>query len=344
MTETNSYSVDGGALARSRRQWIAGALVTLPLLATFVFMVLEGWGFLDSLYMSVITLSTVGYHEVNPLSDPGRVFVILYIVVGLGIFVVGTAELGEVILRGQLRRALGQRRVDSMLKTLSGHFVVCGYGRMGSSLCRHLAAEGRSCAVVDRDPTRLEQAQADGWPTVVGDATDDSVLEQAGLARASGLATVLPSDADNLYVVLSARLASADMMILARATDLRTDEKLKRAGANRVVNLHEAGAHKMARLLTKPSLADFIEILGIPGEGLELAQFAVSEKAPYCGHALADTDFQQKGVIIISVQKPNGECLMPPNAQTVLEANDKLTLLGAVAGMKGLLPENHGSA
>lgn len=318
--------------------WIAAILVMLPLIATFGFMTIEGWGFLDSLYMSVITLSTVGYEHVHPVSDAGRIFIIFYVVVGLGIFLFGTAELGEAILRGELRKAMGRRKVDSLLKNMSDHFIVCGFGRMGSSLCRHLALEGKSFAIVDRDPERLDVARTEGWPTVTGDATDDTILELAGMQRAAGLAAVLPSDADNLYVVLSARLTCPDLMILARATDLRTDAKMIRAGATRVINLHEAGAHKMATLLTNPNLQDFMEVLAVPGKGLELAQFVVPEGAPYCGKRLDETDFQSKGLIIVGIEKKaTGEFHLPPTAASVLDSGDVLTALGSDAGMHELL-------
>lgn len=310
-------------------------LVMLPILGAAGFMWIEGWSFLDSLYMSVITLTTVGFQETHPLSDSGRVFVMVFLVVGVGAFLFGVVQVGERLLHIQLSEVLGTRKRLSVIRGLSGHIVVCGCGRMGRALCEQLQRQGNSFVVIDRDRdtlARLNDAHA-RWPVIVGDATDDRVLEEAGVARALGLAAVLSSDADNLYVTISARLLNPELQILVRTTEERNIEKIKRAGANRVVSLYEAGAHKIARLLANPNLDDFVEVLGTRSATVDLAQFTVGESAAFCGKRLSETSFRGEEVLIVGVLKPSGELLMPPPSATIIEAGDRLFAVGTSAAL-----------
>ncbi|MGE3165427.1 MAG: TrkA family potassium uptake protein [Planctomycetota bacterium] len=310
-------------------------LVVLPVVGTVGFMAIEGWGFLDSLYMAVITLTTVGFQEVHPLSAGGRVFVMLFLVVGVGMFLFGVVQVGETLLRMQLSEVLGTRKRQSVIRALSGHIIVCGCGRMGHALCEQLSRQRTAFVVIDRDRATLERggAPTDPWPVIVGDATDDRILEEAGIARALGLAAVLSSDADNLYVTISARLLNPTLQILVRATEERNIAKLKRAGANRVISLYEAGAHKIARLLANPNLDDFVEVFGSRNTEVDLAQFTVAESAPYCGKALSEAGFRDAEVLIVGVLKAAGGLLMPPPSATVIAAGDRLFAVGKSAAL-----------
>ena len=216
-------------------------------------MVVEGWDFFDALYMAVITLTTVGFEEVYPLSTPGRMVVLVYLVSGLGVFFYGITQVGELLIRGELRRTLGRRLMDSTIRSVKDHTIVCGCGRMGLRLCALLAENGERFVVVDRDPEAVAVAIDRGWSVSVGDATHDSTLRALGIDRARGLAAVLTSDADNLFVVLSARLLNPDLMILARATEEESVDKMERAGADQVVNVHQIGAKQMLQLLWSSS-------------------------------------------------------------------------------------------
>lgn len=304
-------------------------LAVLILLGSGALMVVEGWGFFDALYMSVITLTTVGYHEVHELSTAGRVVVMLYLFLGIGVFLYAIVEIGATLVRLQLSDMLSRKKMDTAIRSLTGHLVICGYGRIGRSLCRQLAVQGRQKFVVlDRDQASVDDARAAGYLAMVGDATDDEVLKHVGVQSAAGLAVVMPSDADNLFVVLSARLLNRDLQILARATDDKSVAKLERAGANRVVSLYEAGATKMAQLLTHARVEDFMEVLTSEGDRLELAEIVIGEDAPYRGRRLNETDFRKQGILVVAHQKPGYRTSVPPPADALLEAGDSLIAFG----------------
>ncbi|MDH3716742.1 MAG: potassium channel protein [Planctomycetota bacterium] len=316
---------------------IATVLALLPIIGMLGFHWIEGWGYFDSLYMSVITLSTVGFSELEPLSRAGRAFVIVYLVVGMGVFFYGIVQIGELIVRAELSHWdwLGRRRMDMTLKSLEGHYIVCGAGRMGQSVCRHLHHEKLRFVVIDRDEMAVAACREEGWVAIHSDATDDRNLIEAGVERARGLATVLPSDADNLYVVLSAKLLAPQLQIISRATDEISAAKLEKAGANRVVSLYHTGGIKMAHLLLKPDLEDFFEIFG--GD-LDLAEIHVADDDSISGKRLNETDFSRMGVVIVGIRRAGGELILPPTGSTEIQVDDNLIALGksdAIARMIG---------
>ncbi|MEW6071209.1 MAG: potassium channel protein [Planctomycetota bacterium] len=316
---------------------ILGVLFVLPLAATIAFMAVEGWGFFDALYMAVITLTTVGFHEVHPLDTGGRIVVIVYLTLGLGAFFFGVVRVGEIAIGMQLGGLREKRKMKEILDKMSGHVVVCGYGRVGRRLCRELHDAGQEFVVIDRDAPAIGELQAAGQPALCGDATDDAVLEAAGLARARGLAAVLPSDADNLYVVLSGRQVNGGLQIMARATDEKAVAKLQRAGANHAINLYETSAIRMARLLTHPELEDFMQIFTSQGGALTLAEIAVKEDAAFCGQTLRETDLSARGILVVGHQKPGGRVVVPPRPTERIEPGDTLFAFGDAARMGEIL-------
>lgn len=311
-------------------------LLVVPVVGTLGFMWIEGWEFLDSLYMSVITITTVGYEEVRPLSDAGRVFVVGYLVIGLGIFAFCMTQLGEFILRGQLRDMLGGRRMEAAIKHKSDHVILCGYGRMGRNLTQKLAQRRDDIVVVERDREKFDTAVAAGVTAVYGDATEDSVLKHAGIERARDLVAVLGSDADNLYVTLSARLLRPDLKIFTQANDEKNIDKLKKAGADRVISLYEASALKFTQLVANPNIDDFIEVFDSPETEIDLVQFRVPENASFAGKPLSDCEFERLQVMIVGVQKSSGEFLIPPPGPTRLEVGDRLFGIGKSSALAEL--------
>lgn len=317
--------------------WIIVVLVVLTGVGTGWFWLVEGWPLVDSAFMTVITLSTVGYNEVRPLSDRSRVFVMIYLVCGLGVFLFAVVQLGEMIVRAELRTWLRKRGMNSTLQSVKNHFIVCGFGRMGRTICRHLADRKLPFVVIDQNENTLAECEQHNWPCVRDDATSDCTLLDAGIDRARGLAVVLDSDADNLYVVLSARLIAPDLQIIARASDESSAHKMEKAGANRVVSLFANGAATMAQLLINPHVEDFFEFVSGTGATLDLAEIRVSANSPCVGRPLSDTDFRSRGVIVVAIRRPNGEVLLPPSGSSVIDADDVLIALGKVAAISAVL-------
>jgi voltage-gated potassium channel len=303
------------------------------------FWLIEGWTLVDSIYMTVITISTVGFSEVNPLTDRARIFVMFFLVVGLGIFMYGVIELGELVIRAELRQWWRRQSMDQELRSLKDHFIICGFGRMGQMVCRQLAEQGVPFVTIDRDEEAMELCQQNRWPWILGDATEDRVLAEAGIDRARGLATVLSTDADNLYVVLSARLLRSDLRLIARAYDDLGAEKMQRAGANQVISLYTSGATKMAHLLTNPNLGDFFEFVAEGGMTFDLAEISVTPEDPFAHKSLAESDFRDRGVIIVGIRRNDGTVVLPPSSTTVIEPGNDLFAIGNAAAIAELTRE-----
>ena len=308
----------------------------------------EDASWITCFYMTVITLSTVGYREAITIrdNDAAQLFVSIYLVFGLGVFTYSAFQLGQWIVTANMNRRsiLEKRRMQREIKQYHDHFIVCGHGRMGDSICRYLTERKMPFVVIDVDESRLQQSCSErGWHYVVGDATDDDVLQRAGIARARSLASVLPTDADNVYVVLSARLLNADLQIVARASDEKAIEKMSRAGATRIVSPFSSGAEKMARFMLNPSVEDFLEVADSHGNELELADVQIDEESPYVGKQLMDTDLRESGVMIIGIRRSSGERLMPPPGTAVIHPGDSLFVFGSTSAVNTMIGEGeHG--
>ncbi len=308
---------------------IFAALLALTSIGIGWFRFVDGWTYTDALYMTVITLSTVGYQEVRPLTNADKLFVSGYLTVGLGIFLYGMVQIGESIVRAELGQWWRLRNMNQSIESLTDHFVISGCGRMGWLLCEDLADRAIPFVVVEKSSTVVDACREKGWHAVCADATDDETLEQAGLTRAIGLAATLASDADNLYVVISARLLSSDVQIVARARDDRSAHKLKRAGANRVVSPYESGAAKMGHLLTNPMLNDFVEIISDRNVAFDIVGVPITPTSPWASQTLAETDFRERGVMIVAVRRhSNGKVQLAPSGDTRITVGDELFALG----------------
>ncbi|MCA9102674.1 MAG: potassium channel protein [Pirellulales bacterium] len=312
-------------------------LCAVPLLGAAGYMMIENWNFVDSLYMSVITITTVGSEVVHPLSRAGKIFQICYLIFGLGVFFVCVVEEGEIIVRAVMRDRVGRKRMDRAINAMKDHHIICGYGRMGQELCAQLTARRHPFVIIDRDEVVLQQAADQGWLYVVGDATDDRTLQAAGIERARGLAAVMSDDADNLYLVLSARLLSKDLQIVARASDDASLRKIEKAGANRVISVYGASANKAAQFLANTDLESFVEIFSSEGNELDLAEILVAADGPYAGLTLAELEFRDMGVLIVGIRRASGKLDLPPSSQARVEPNDRLIALGSTPAIEKLL-------
>ncbi len=319
---------------------IARALTLLAaLIATGVagYMLLAGASFLDALYMTVTTLSTVGYREVVPLDRVGQVFTMLLIICGLGIVFYGTSLVAGDVIEGRLRLVLGRRRVQKQIEQLSGHYIVCGYGRMGRIVCKELAAKPVPFVVVERDPTSVRAVQDDGHLYVDGDATEDETLTRVGIARARGLVTALPRDSDNVYVVLSARQMNPALLIVARAEDERSEPKLIQAGATRVVSPYVIGGSRMAGALLRPAVLDVVDLAThYRSMELKIEELPVVANRFPTGATLASAGLCEEGVIVIAIKKASGEMLFNPKSEVLVEAGDRLVIMGQASTLTEL--------
>ena len=305
-----------------------GLLLALTLFGTVGFRIIAGSSWVECLYLAVVTLTTVGARD--PGTDTASMlFVVVYLATGLGIFTFSVFQLGSWVVSADFNTMLERRRMQKRISDLEGHSIVCGQGRMGLEICEYLSERNRPVVVIDHNEDRIHPVcEENGWPFIVGDATDDDVLKSAGIDRAASLTTVLATDADNLYVVLSARMLNPEVKIIARAVGEKAVEKLERAGATRVVSPFRTGAVKMARFMLNPSIEDFIEIADSHGNELELADIQISPQSNYVGRKLMETDLRTRGVMVIGIRRESGERLMPPPGDAVIQSEDCLFVFG----------------
>lgn len=316
-------------------------LITLLLLGITTFgtigiRILNGTSWLESMYLAVITLTTVGSRDA-PQTPAGMVFIVIYLVGGISVFTYSAFQLGQLIVNADIRMMLEKRRMDRELSSLDSHYIVCGLGRMGLSICEYLSIRNQPFVVIDNnEEVLMTTCKERQWLGVLGDATDDDVLNKAGIQRAQALATVLPTDADNVYVVLSARLLSNSLQIVARASDSNAVQKLQRAGATRVISPFSSGATKMARFMLSPSIEDFLEITDESGSDLELAEIQIHAESNYIGKPLAQTDLREQGIMVIGIRRTSGEHVIAPEGSAIIQPGDSLFAFGSPSAVNAL--------
>jgi len=321
-------------LAELRHRQLLAMFVLLNLLllgGAAGYMVLEGWRFLDAYYMAVITLTTVGFGEVRRLSDPGRIFTIVYVLSGVAYAGATISLVTAAITSGTLRSFLKGKKMLNQIARLKGHQVLCGYGRVGSEVARELLKNRQQVVVVERDPEGIQSALADGCLVIEGDATHEEFLRQARVDQAAGIITALKSDADNLYDVLTARDLNPDIYIISRAGEPDSQGKLRRAGADKVVAPSLIGGKRMAYMMLQPSVIDFLDTFMHAGETeFSLVQQIIPARSPVAGKRLAESNLRSRtnGILIMALRKQGSQEITIPTADTLLEAGDLLVLLG----------------
>ncbi len=290
----------------------------------------EKYTWLDSLYMTVMTVTTVGFGEVHPLSDRGRIFTIFLMLGGIFALFYAMGEVIRAIVTGELTTVLGKQQMEQALARLHQHLIVCGFGRMGQLVCREFAGQKMPFVVIERDSAQLENFKMGQGIPLHGDATSDEVLRLAGVERARALVTVLASDADNLFITMSARLLNDQLYIVSRAEDEHNITKLTRAGANRVVSPYAMGGYRVAHAVLRPTVVDFLD-LAIRSEHLELQieETQIGPRSRLAGVTVRDSRIRQElGIIIVAIKKASGEMVFNPPPDAVMEAADILITMG----------------
>ncbi len=312
---------------------VAGVLVLL--LGTAGYMVIEHVSFFDALYMTTITVTTIGFEEVFPLSPVGRVFTIFMAFAGVAVILMVASEIARVVLEADLRRVFGLRREGSMTDRLEDHIIVCGHGRMGRAVVEALRERRVPFVVVDSDPERLTRIEEEGVPTVHGDATQERTLLSAKILTAKTVLACLRDDAHNVFAILLARQLNPQITIIARAVEDESEERLRLAGAHKVINPYRLGGTRLAYTALKPTVVDFLEA-SLPGtsEDLELAEMLVQPSSELAGDTLAGANVRKRFGIIVVALKREGRSLFNPEPDIRIEAGDVLVVLGPINALE----------
>jgi len=324
--------------------WLGPSGIALSLVlgalafGTLGYVVLEGWSVWDAFYMTVITVTTVGYREVHPMTRVGEAFTVALLLTGVGtffyvlsLFVAGLVHVG-------FAAKWEARRRDRMLDDLRDHFIVCGYGRMGRIIVDEFRRQDVPFVVIDREAELVHELVAAGSLAVAADAGSEDVLRRIGIDYARGLISAVGSDAENVYIILSARLTRPDLFIIGRAENEDAIAKLRRAGADRVFSPYQAGAHQMAQAALRPAVVDFVQ-LATSSERLELGieQIRLTPASPLCGQSLAAANVRQRfGVVVVGVQRAGGKMEFNPAPETEMSAGDHLIVMGRPDTLKQL--------
>lgn len=297
---------------------------------TLGYITVEEWSFFDSLYMAVITLTSVGYGEVHPLTTQGRVFTMGLLLTGVfSLFFAATAAIRSIV-DGELTGQLVRDRMEKKLQSLTDHIIICGYGRMGRLVAHEFTQQAIPFVVIERDDHLFADFKADHGVALAGDATHDETLRRAGIDRAKTLVTLAASDADNLFITMSARLMSDRVFIVARAEDEGAEKKLMKAGASRVISPYMIGGQRVAQAVLRPSVVDFIELATRSDYmALQIDETAVNQGSILCGQPLRDTGLRHDlGLIVVAIKRPDGRMIFNPAPEAEIIEGDILITLG----------------
>jgi voltage-gated potassium channel len=299
---------------------------------------IEGWSWFDGFYMTLTTMTTVGYGEIHPLSHTGRVFnsfLIVAAVLSVGFTI---ATLSQALLQFEFRKVFGRRRMERELAKLSGHFIICGAGRVGRTVARELRARGQSCVFIERDSARAEWAVNEKFPVIIGNASAEENIKKARIDTAQGFVAAVSSDPENLYIVLTARGFRSDLKIIARASEEEATSKLLRAGASQVLSPYYFVGHRIAQLLLRPNVLDFIDAaFGTERLDVEIGEVRIHERSPLVGKSLGDSAIrQQAGVIVLGVKPSDAAMRFNPPPDSLIRPQDCLIVIGDDAQIKRL--------
>nr|WP_320013085.1 potassium channel protein [uncultured Desulfobulbus sp.] len=322
-------------------------IITLCFLALLVggtlgYMYLENTGFWMGLYLTIITVFTVGYGDIVPIHPAGRIFTVFLVITSVSFVMYVFSKITETMVDGKLQGLYKRRKMNKEIARLRDHYIVCGYGRIGKEICKILQEHHRPFLVIEMDEAELQALEEMHYVWIKGDASDDDVLLSAGIERAKGLVSVVASDADNLYITLTARGLNRELYIMARSSGGRgVQTKLRRAGASKVISPYSIGARRMAHLIVRPTVTDFIDLTMRAGElDLIMEELRVTENSQMNGKNLIESEIRKRyDVIVVAIKRLDGTMLFNPKPDSVIKAEDILIVLGASEHIIGLSKE-----
>ena len=306
-------------------------LLTFLVIGPIGYMLLEGTHFLDGLYLTIITISTVGYGDIAPTTPAGRLFTVFLIFSGVGYVMYMFSQITEAMVEGGLQRFVERRKMHKKMTRLQDHYIVCGFGRIGQEICSILRENNRSFVVIENEEEVVREIDQLGYIELQGDASDDDILLQAGIKNARGLVAVVSTDADNLYITLTARGINPGLFILTRSSGTPgVAKKLERAGASKVISPYSIGARRMAQLIVRPTVVDFLDLAMQARElGLCMEELLVTEQASFVGKTLMHSGLRRKyDIIVVAIKRPGMSMIFNPGPDTKIQQNDILVVLG----------------
>ncbi len=323
---------------KKKIQIAISAIIGLIAFGTTGFKLILPLSWFDSFYFTLITLTGVGYSEPPNTTGGSRLFTAGLIILGVGTLTYALSSAAQAVIESELLFTFGKRRMYKDIKKLSDHYIVCGAGRVGAGVIRDIARSGHELVVIEGDEAIADRLLAQGQLVLMGDATSEDVLKAAGIERARGIVCAVSSDPDNLYITLTARDLNKDLRIISRANDEAAVGRLLKAGANKVVSPALSGSTRMAQMLLRPAVADFIELATMTERlELEIEQVEIGQDSPFIGHPLKDTGIRSEhGVIVIAIRRADGAMIFNPFADTIIEERDALVALGSHSSLETL--------
>ncbi len=317
-----------------KKLWIVICLILVIFVTgTLGYIIIEDYEPLDAFYMTVITIATVGFKEIKEPSIYGKIFTSILILFGVSTVAYGYSVITSIIIEGELKQIWVLKRRKKMIEKLKDHYIICGFGRMGNYICKRLREQNIPFVVIEKDPTNELRLEAENYLYLIDDSTREDTLISAGIYRAKGLVSVVSSDADNVFIVLTARQLNPDIYIISRAAEENSEQKMIKAGANKVISPYTIGGERMALAILKPSVVDFIEITTggkrEKGSSLKMEEILVLESSSLCGKTLLESRIRElTETIIIAIKKNDGRMEFNPKPRYRIEAGDIFIALG----------------
>lgn len=313
------------------------AIIVIIFTGVLGYRYIEDASFLDALYMTVITITTVGYAEIIPLSAKGRYFTILIILTGAATITFAATQVLQLIVAGELKDILGRRKMDKQIKKLKNHYIVCGYGKLGKIICEEFKVKNVPFVVIEKNEEKRNILTENNFLFLIGDATKEAVLKDANVSEAKGLISIVDSDAENVYIVLTAKGFKKDIFVITRANDEESSTKLLWAGADKVFSHYKIGGKSIANAVLKPNVSEFFEVvMGRNDIDIEVGEYKLENSSKLVGKKILESNIRKLGIIVIAIKKKSKDFIYNPGPETVLETGDTIIAIGKLESFENL--------